>query len=321
MNEDKYKIKRNNPGNNRHNHHKREIRRFPGMNRGQKMLILLAVLLWLTSFVRMVSKDIVREVSADSSKDMVSVFCDNVYQDTVSRIRAYGVLTESYLSDDAKRVLLEDIASDIGLNNYKLMKSNNRVDRTDNSGSEVDGNVTGDNISKDLQEKLKDAGEHGNVTGDNISSRDSGLYELVQESVYGDVCIKIVYSQEKYYLIIDMQLDKGIDSTLQYRNIIENVCNSYGVDCSVNMCLKGSIDGQINVEERRMVSDALLKGIGAKEVQSRKNMDIFTVYAWDRNEKSVVMLGNKKINVNVTMEYNEENDKTEIYLATPIYID
>ncbi len=51
---------------------------------------------------------------------MVSVFCDSVYTDVTSEITAYGVLTESYLSEDAKKMLLCDMAEDIGLNAYRL---------------------------------------------------------------------------------------------------------------------------------------------------------------------------------------------------------
>lgn len=73
-----------------------------GKYRFQRGIIVLAAVLWLITVVRILSKDIVREVSAGSSTDMVSVFCDSVYTDVTSEITAYGVLTESYLSEDAK---------------------------------------------------------------------------------------------------------------------------------------------------------------------------------------------------------------------------
>lgn len=84
-----------------------------GKYRFQRGIIVLAAVLWLITVVRILSKDIVREVSAGSSTDMVSVFCDNVYTDVTSEITAYGVLTESYLSEDAKKMLLCDMAEDI----------------------------------------------------------------------------------------------------------------------------------------------------------------------------------------------------------------
>ena len=166
-----------------------------GKYRFQRGIIVLAAVLWLITVVRILSKDIVREVSAGSSTDMVSVFCDSVYTDVTSEITAYGVLTESYLSEDAKKMLLCDMAEDIGLNAYRLEKT-----------------------------------------------EDNTEYALVQNSVYGDVSLKIIYSQEKYYLIINMQLDKGIESTMAYRGIIQDICDRYGVDCSVNAALSGAVD-------------------------------------------------------------------------------
>ena len=225
-----------------------------GKYRFQRGIIVLAAVLWLITVVRILSKDIVREVSAGSSTDMVSVFCDSVYTDVTSEITAYGVLTESYLSE-------------------------------------------------------------GEKTEDNTE------YALVQNSVYGDVSLKIIYSQEKYYLIINMQLDKGIESTMAYRGIIQDICDRYGVDCSVNAALSGAVDGNIGIEERNALCEKLLTQLRAKEVQSRKTMDMFVVYAYDRYESSYVMLGKNKVNVNISMEYDENNDMTVVHMAVPVYIE
>lgn len=245
-----------------------------GKYRFQRGIIVLAAVLWLITVVRILSKDIVREVSAGSSTDMVSVFCDSVYTDVTSEITAYGGLTESYLSEDAKKMLLCDMAEDIGLNAYRLEKT-----------------------------------------------EDNTEYALVQNSVYGDVSLKIIYSQEKYYLIINMQLDKGIESTMAYRGIIQDICDRYGVDCSVNAALSGAVNGNIGIEERNALCEKLLTQLRAKEVQSRKTMDMFVVYAYDRYESSYVMLGKNKVNVNISMEYDENNDMTVVHMAVPVYIE
>ncbi len=242
----------------------------------QRISVMLAIVLWLFTAVRMLSVNIASEVSAGTKKDIVSIFCDNVYRDISSEITAYGVLTDSYLSDDARQMLLSDMAEDIGLNTYRIEKG--RDDK-------------------------------------------SSIYSLVQNSVYGDVELKIIYSQEKYYLVIDIRLDKGIESTMQYRNIVEDICDRYGVKCSVNVCFSGAVDGDIGIESRKYISSRMLSQIAAKEVQSRKTMDMFTVYAYDKNEKSYIMLGKKKVNINITMEYDENRDETKVYLAIPVYMD
>lgn len=242
----------------------------------QRISIMLAIVLWLITAIRMISVNIASEVSAKADKDIVSVFCDNVYRDISSEITAYGVLTESYLSDDARQMMLSDMADYIGLNTYRIVYE------------ETDKNYA---------------------------------YSLVQNSVYGDVEFKIIYNQEKYYLIVDIKLDKGLESTMQYRKLVEDICDRYGIKCSVNVCLSGVVDGNISIENRKDISNRLLNQIGAKEVQSRKTMDMFTVYAYDKNEKSYIMLGNKKVNINISMEYDENKDETQVYLAIPICMD
>ncbi len=242
----------------------------------QRISIMLAIVLWLLSAIKMISVNMAGEVSAKTGKDIVSVFCDNVYRNISSEITAYGVLTESYLSADARQMLLSDMADYIGLNTYRM------------AAEETDKNYA---------------------------------YSLVQNSVYGDVELKIIYNQEKYYLMVDIKLDKGLESTMQYRKLVEDICERYGVNCSVNVCFSGVVDGNISIENRKNISDRLLKQLGAKEVQSRKTMDMFTVYAYDKNEKSYIMLGKKKVNINISMEYDENKDETQVYLAVPIYMD
>ena len=200
----------------------------------QRLSIILAIVLWIFTAVRVFSPGIVRAVSVNSRKDMVSIFCNNVYRDVSSELTAYGVITESYLSDDAKTMLLTDIAEDIGLNAYKIVK-------------------------------------HANEEDDS--------YALIQDSVYGDVDIRILSSQNKYYLAIDIKLDKGIEGTEQYKKIVETVCEEYGIDCVVNVCLKGAVDGRIDITDRKNLCNELLKQLKAKEIQSRKTMDMFVVYA------------------------------------------
>ena len=232
----------------------------------QRLSIILAIVLWIFTAVRVFSPGIVRAVSVNSRKDMVSIFCNNVYRDVSSELTAYGVITESYLSDDAKTMLLTDIAEDIGLNAYKIVK-------------------------------------HANEEEDS--------YALIQDSVYGDVDIRILSSQNKYYLAIDIKLDKGIEGTEQYKKIVETVCEEYGIDCVVNVCLKGAVDGRIDITDRKNLCNELLKQLKAKEIQSRKTMDMFVVYAYDRSQKDYVMLGKKKINI---------NSKTLLLIAFPVLL-
>ena len=75
------------------------------------------------------------------------------------------------------------------------------------------------------------------------------------------------------------------------------------------------------IEERNALCEKLLTQLRAKEVQSRKTMDMFVVYAYDRYESSYVMLGKNKVNVNISMEYDENNDMTVVHMAVPVYIE
>lgn len=240
----------------------------------ERMAIIIAIILWIFTALRVISNGITKEVSANDKKDMVSIFYENVQSDIYSKINVYGVITESYLSEDAKQLILENIANEIGINRYDIYF---------------------------------------------IEEKNECL--LKQESVYGNVELGIITSNDKNYLVINLKLDKGVESSLQYKNIVADICKEYGIDSGVNMCLTGKKAGKISLEERNQIASDILAQLGAKTLQSRKTMDLFTIYAWDKNEENYIKLGKDKVNINVSMHYDEESDTTWIYLATPVYVE
>ena len=58
--------------------------------------------------------------------------------------------------------------------------------------------------------------------------------------------------------------------------------------------------------------------MGAKIVTEHRDMQLYTIYAYTTYVSDYVMQEDQAVNVNIAMRYNEEEDKTYVYVATPV---
>lgn len=214
-----------------------------------------------------------------AKENVVSAFRDVVYSDLSASITANGYMGEMPLTESAKYIILEEIAERIGIDRYDL------------------------------------------------TSDEQGCTILHQASVNGDVAAKIITVQEEaqgemisqnQYLCITIELNHTIQSADHYREIIENIMEDYQIDTNVTVYLSGSVQGKMTFEECRDLKNTLINEIGGTVRIEKYIDDIYTVYAYDKSIESYITMGKDKININVTMTYDEVNDRTQIYLATPI---
>ena len=141
----------------------------------------------------------------------------------------------------------------------------------------------------------------------NITEDETGIY-LTQQSVNGSADISIKKSSTGEYFITDIELYKGFESTSDYEKLMKQVLEEYGIDTHVTVSMKGSIAGDMSQYDKSEVSGRMLK------IQ-----DSYVVYAYAKSVKDSVSIGKNKINVNITMNYDETRGVTDIQLSTPIY--
>lgn len=154
----------------------------------------------------------------------------------------------------------------------------------------------------------------------NITEDETGIY-LTQESVNGNADISIKKSSAGEYFTTDIELYKGFESASDYEKLIKQVLEEYGIDTIVSVSMKGSVDGDMSQYDKSEISSRMLKMLGAKTVTTGQIQDSYVVYAYAKSVKDSVSIGKNKINVNITMNYDETRGVTEIQLSTPIYND
>lgn len=147
-------------------------------------------------------------------------------------------------------------------------------------------------------------------------------YTIIRKnSVNGYVEMSVISDDEstnENYAVIVVELKNGIGSTEYYRSLVEEIGKRYSIDEDVNICLYGDVYGKLDIWEMNNISDKLLKEIKAKKITEKTDNDIYTIYAYDKDIDNYISLGKNKVNVNISMNYNEKNNTTTIYMATPI---
>ena len=142
---------------------------------------------------------------------------------------------------------------------------------------------------------------------------------LSKESVDGSVTIKAITQEPQVqYVYVNITVYNNIDCAVSYRELVEGMFDAMGIQGNVNMNLVGSLEGALNSTEKNELADGLLDRLGAKVVAENRDSDIFTIYAYSKGAGSYITIGGNKINMNIAIGYDEEQDRTKVYLASPV---
>jgi hypothetical protein len=91
-----------------------------------------------------------------------------------------------------------------------------------------------------------------------------------------------------------------------------------GIDARVNSCISGNFRGKLNDDELNLVCRKIFESVHASKVEGIRDIGLISVSAYTPDiGRSIVVNGNR-INLNLAIRYNSYEDKTYIWLATPV---
>lgn len=215
-------------------------------------------------------------------------------------IEGYGKFGVCYLSADEKERLVKNVAGALGISSPCV--------------------ITTEQESRGVRD-----GEPGS------DAVDVSTTILSKESVNGNVTIKAITQERQgedgadanttfaeQYVYVNITVYNNIDCANSYRELVEGMFDAMGIQGNVNMNLVGSLEGALNSSEKNELADSLLKKLDAKVVAENRDGDIFTIYAYSKGAGSYITIGGSKINMNIAIGYDEEQDTTKVYLASPV---
>lgn len=219
--------------------------------------------------------------SADKEADIVTAFTNDNFLSTTSSIEAVAYAGNLYYSEDAKKDMILQIADKLNI--------------TDNYSIE-------------------------NVMEDNKSTQC-----FVKNSKYAITEIKFVTVKNekdqlvtRQYIMVDIDILNSIESAVLYRDKVEKILTEMNLTSDVTMTLKGNIKGELSNDEKDNITDNIIKSLDGEIVTEHRETKLYTVYAYSDKIDDYVVSGTDKINVNVAINYDENLNETNIYMATPM---
>ena len=213
-----------------------------------------------------------------------------------------SILQNAFLSSGAKFVNSEVyVWSDIDEQNKSKEKLLNLADQLEiDLGIVKDYTYTRQSVTKHPMDKTEIKGVCADGKSVNITAQQSR--DSWQKS---NVSINV----------INRMATHDINDTV---NIIKERFKSFKLKPKVNTCIIGCFDGKLDYEEMNSISENILKDAKAKKIDSIYDNNLISISAYSPYIDNNIEVNGKKINMNIALRYNGYEDKTYIWLGTPV---
>ncbi|WP_455539660.1 YwmB family TATA-box binding protein [Terrisporobacter sp.] len=145
------------------------------------------------------------------------------------------------------------------------------------------------------------------------------IYAKVKDNNYTVSFTAIKKNDEECYIIIDILSNKVYKRIVDtYQNLYE-LLNKHSNSLENSLCIVGEYTKNLQLYKSNDILEDILYNMNAKEIDKIKDKKFISVTAYSNllAENDLEYLGNK-INLNIGIRYSENEDKTLIYIATPI---
>lgn len=121
------------------------------------------------------------------------------------------------------------------------------------------------------------------------------------------------------YIIVDILENKVYKDIVDIYKIVKNTLNLYSKKVDICTCIAGEYKKKLQLNKYDDILKKILYNMNAKEIDKVEDENFISVTAFSKLIKTdyIEYLGNK-VNLNIGIRYSENDEKTMIYIATPI---
>lgn len=125
-------------------------------------------------------------------------------------------------------------------------------------------------------------------------------------------------AKRETYMLIDEYLINGYDNALKEKLLINSTYKVLKLKPKTAVCFVGTFKGKLNKEKNSSIVKLVLEKLNARKIEGMEDESIMSVSAYTDRLKEYIKLGSEKINLNVAIRYSSFDDKTYLWVATPI---
>lgn len=123
---------------------------------------------------------------------------------------------------------------------------------------------------------------------------------------------------EDPYVSVKVTEDLSSSKLEETKKTVMDVLNRYKIKGRTNSCIIGSYEGKLDYAGMDEISKQIFKGIDADRVEGIKDGNLISVSAYSPNIEEYIKVNGKKVNLNLAIRYNSYENKTYLWLATPV---
>lgn len=120
------------------------------------------------------------------------------------------------------------------------------------------------------------------------------------------------------YLIVDTTIYNNYNNTILAKAKLENIFKALNLDSNTNLSITGYYEGNLDYEQKKSVAANIMTKAEAKFKQDYVTDRIYSVIGYTKLINEYIYKERQKININLALRYNNYENRTYLYLATPI---
>ena len=131
--------------------------------------------------------------------------------------------------------------------------------------------------------------------------------------------VAIKKNKTESYLMVDILDNKVYKNIVDIYAILENNLNKYSQEVEIYTCIAGEYGKKLQIDKYDDILNKILYNMNAEVIDKVQEENFLSITAYSKvlKENYLECFGNK-INLNIGIRYSEDDEKTLIYIATPI---
>lgn len=259
-------------------------------NKRMRFFMSIVILLWTAVGAQVLAKKLFLKEG-----DIMSAFVTTNSGLMESTLEVTAEYSSQYLTVEDKKSLISYVATGLGIKIDSEIKTYENENR-----QEVVFEKQAARAKTTIKVVTIEKGDSTDAFKQSLESTDQvAQYVMVRIIIYEDANNEILRFKDKVEAIYeDLEVkDNDISTTLQ---------------------LCGSFAGNLLLDTKNKLADNMIKSLEGKIVFANRKEELYTIYAYTGLLKEYITVEKSKINIQVAMSYDEANNCTKIYLATPI---
>mgnify|MGYP000846720230 FL=1 len=119
-------------------------------------------------------------------------------------------------------------------------------------------------------------------------------------------------------LFIDMVVSEEYGQIQEIKEKTREIFTKLNGEAEITTCITGTISGKLSRNETENKISTILKELDGKNVETYLDENLVSSSIYTPYIDKYIYTGNKKMNYNIAMRYNEYEDKTYVWIGTPI---